>query len=184
MDYSARLKVRPHNLDTEWVEHPSNVDEINREYADAGMKRNKAKEHLEVIEAYLDLTARTGKNPDESDEHPIPYTEGLDKLPEKVTETTIKNWIKIHPRYREAQAEVFEAEHEVGILLSGTKAFSAKGDALKNITQLYLSNYFSNPSSPPEQELRTKGVEKGTDAVSDRLDESLKKSVRKPIAKA
>jgi hypothetical protein len=183
MDYSKVLKIRPYNLDTEWMEHPANIEEINREYADAGLKRNKAKEQLEVIEAYLDLTARTGKNPDETDEHPIPYTEGLDKLPEKVTETTIKNWIKIHPRYREAQVKVFEAEHGVGILLSGTKALSAKGDALKDLTKLLLADRFSSPSSPPEKDLQAKGIERGTDMVSDRLDERLKKSVRKPIPK-
>jgi hypothetical protein len=183
MDYSSRLKVQPFNLDKEWVEHPSNVEEINREYADAGLKRNRAKDLLEVTEAYLDLTARTGKNPDESDDNPIPYTDGLDKLPEKLTETTIKNWIKIHPRYREVQEAVFQAEHAVGILMGGTKAFSAKGDALKSLTQLLLADRYSNPSSPPEKDLQAKGVEKGTDMVSDRLDQRLKKSVRKPIPK-
>jgi hypothetical protein len=183
MDYKSELKIDKYSLDEEWLQQPSKIDWINTAWADAGKKRDKAEEYLEIVEANLDLTARTGKNADEADEHPIPYTTGLDKLPEKLTESVIKSWIKVHPRRIEAQNKVIDTKHEVTVLYAGTKAFSSRGDALKDLVKLFLADRYTGASSPPEQELRTKGVEKRTDAVSDRLDERLKKSVRKPIAK-
>ena len=167
MDYKKDLTINQYELDTEWLTQPSKIADINTQWADAVLVRNRAKERLEVVYAEMDLKIRKD-------------------CPEELVnpkEASYKNYITAHPDYRKATEEFLLAEHQVNVLAAGTKAFSSRGDALKNITQLYLSNYFSNPSSPPEQELRTMGVEKGTDAVSDRLDERLKKSVRKPIAK-
>ena len=183
MDYKKQLVVNKYSLDEEWLKQPSKIDWINTAWADAGKRRDKAEEYLEIVEANLDLTARTGKNSDESDIHPIPYTEGLDKLPEKLTESVIKSWIRIHPRYKEANSRWIEAKHEVSVLVAGTKAFSSLGDSLKDLVKLLLADRFTEASSPPEKELQTKGVEKGTDMVSDRLDDRLKKSVKKPIPK-
>lgn len=168
MDYKKEIKLNQYALDQEWLEHPGKVEAINRQWADAVLKRNKAEEHMKVIFAEMDLKIR--KNCPEDLVNP--------------KEASYKNYILASPEYQKAMETYLILEHEVNVILAGCKAFSSRGDALKNITQLYLSNYFSNPSSPPEQELRTKGVEKGTDAVSDRLDERLKKSVRKPIAKS
>jgi hypothetical protein len=183
MDYKSELVINKYSLDEEWLSQPSKIDWINREWADAGLKRDKAESYLDTVEACLDLAARTGKNPDETDEHPIPYTDGLDRLPEKITESVIKSWIRSHPRYKEAESLFIEAKHDVAILLAGTKAFSSRGDALKDLVKLLLADRYTEASSPPEKDLQNRGVEKGTDMVSDRLDERLKKSVRKPIPK-
>jgi hypothetical protein len=167
MDYKKDLVINQYSLDDEWLTQPSKVAEINVAWADAVLKRNRAKEYLEVVYAEMDLKIRKD-------------------CPEELVnpkEASYKNYIIAHPDYRKATDNFLIAEHAVNILAAGTKAFSSRGDALKNITQLYLSNYFSNPSSPPEKELQTKGAEKGTDMVSNRLDERLKKSARKPIPK-
>ena len=167
MDYKKDLAINQYQLDDEWLAQPAKVAEINVAWADAVLNRNRAKEYLEVVYAEMDLKIRKD-------------------CPEELVnpkEASYKNYITAHPEYRKAMEEFLTAEHQVNVLAAGTKAFSARGDALKNITQLYLSNYFSNPSSPPEKELQTKGVEKGTDMVSDRLDDRLKKSVKKPIPK-
>jgi hypothetical protein len=167
MDYKKEISINQYELDNEWLTQPSKIEAINRAWADAVLKRNKAEEKMKVVFAEMDMKIRKD-------------------CPEDLVnpkEASYKNYILAHPEYRKAVDEYLTTEHEVNVLLAGCKAFSSRGDSLKSLTQLLLADRYSSPSSPPEKDLQNKGVERGTDMVSDRLDERLKKSVRKPIPK-
>jgi hypothetical protein len=167
MDYKKEISINQYELDQEWLAQPGKVEEINRLWADAILKRNKAEEKMKVVFAEMDLKIR--KNCPEDLVNP--------------KEASYKNYIIASPEYQAAMTEYLECEHEVNVLLAGCKAFSSRGDSLKSLTQLLLSDRYSSPSSPPEKELQAKGVERGTDMVSKRLDKRLNKSIKKPIPK-
>ena len=170
MDYKKSLKISPYNLDQEWLEQPSKVNEINTAWADAVLARNRAKESMEVVYAEMDLKIRKD-------------------CPEDLVnpkEASYKNYITAHPDYRKAVELFLIAEHQVNVLAAGTKAFSSRGDSLKSLTQIFLADRYSSPSSPPEKELQGQGVAKASEEVAESLESSgrlQKKQLRKPIPK-
>jgi hypothetical protein len=170
LDFKKDLQISQYQLDLEWLKQPGLVEAYNRAWADAVLKRNKAKERLEVVEAELDLRVRKQIADGTAPEELVKPTEGA-----------IGKWVKLQQEYRQAQADLFAADHEVNILVGGTKAFSAKGDALKGLTQLILADRYSSPSAPEERKLYKEGVDKGSETTAERLEYSLGTRKRKLI---
>lgn len=155
-DFINDLKIAPYSLDKEWLEHPGRVETINREWADAVLERNKAEEKMKVTFAEIDLRIRKECPPDLINPKEAAY----------------KNYVLTHPEYRKAVKDYLDAEHQVNVLQAGCKAFSSRGDALKAMTQLLLSDRYSEPSSPIDRKMFGKGVDKGSEATAEGLESS------------
>lgn len=132
-DYSEDIEVDVNALDVEWLIHPNKVYTYTKLLADAVDIKNRTKEKLDVTysELYLEAKGKDGTIPD------IPL--------KKITEATIDNWIKINPRYKEANREYLEALHNTDILRGVVTAMEARKSALSNLVSLFLANYFSSP---------------------------------------
>jgi len=170
MDYKSSLRINQYALDDEWLEQPSKIADINTQWADAVLKRNKAEEKMKVVFAEIDMKIRKD-------------------CPEDLVnpkEASYKNYILAHPDYRKSVDEYLTTEHEVNVLLAGCKAFSSRGDSLKSLTQLFLADRYSSASSPAETAIRMEGVVRGSEQIADNLETSgrlVKKPLVKPIPK-
>lgn len=162
-DYQNDLIINEHKLDEEWLRQPSRMMEYSAELAQAIYDRNRAKENLDVIEASLDRDARNEPPP-----------AGLGKL----TETAIKNLIKLQDPYREAILAYHDCDMRTNLMQGAVNAFQHRKTALENLVKLYLAGYFSEPNLGEDgKTLRERAGDKVRDdlnAALNRPEEGLK----------
>lgn len=139
--------VDQHRLDEEWVRQPKLFHEYAVKLADARAevdrlkaKRDLAEEQVEYVAAEINSMIRQD-----------PEQFGLPK----VTEDAIKNAVRTHQDYIDAQEKVhkirqreIEARREVGVLEAAVNALEHKKRSLENLVELFLRDYFSSPRAP------------------------------------
>lgn len=160
MDYEQDLAIDPHNLAEEWLRHPMLYMKYSEELAEAGKRRDKAKETLDIGKAQLDSSIR--KDPDA---YNVP----------KVTETAVSNAILISEGYQRLSEEYNETVWEVNILSAAVRAFEQRKKALESLVQLYIAQYFAGPKEPQNLPEGKRMVDIARGERSDKQRESLQR---------
>lgn len=146
------LRPNKYLLDEEWVNQPKMVFDYIVQLEAAREKMDEAKTEMELVYAECDKSIRA--NPNKYD------------LPDKLTETLIKNTIMMQSEYQKAREDLSSIKHKVGVLGAAVTAMEHRKKALENLVILHSQNYFSTPKAHSEN---TKQV------VEEMTDERLKK---------
>lgn len=117
-------------LDDEWVKQPDLFRRYAEALAEAKSEFEGLKNDLDVTRAEVELKIR---------EDPSAY--GL----EKVTEGVIKSVVEVQETVKEAESEVVQARHKVGMLEAAVGALDHRKRALSDLVSLHLADYFSKP---------------------------------------
>ena len=128
-DLRAHLKIDKYALDDEIVEHPTLLAEISELCALAIAERDMLKEKWAAVDAGIDLEVRaqsTGKK--------------------KLTEGHIKSIIQMHPDHIKSGVEYLQKRAEADQLQALKEAFHQRGYMLRDLAQLFVSNYYSTSS--------------------------------------
>ena len=118
------LKIDKNSLDEELIKQPEIYHSISDEYALAISNRDAKKEQLETTDAELDAHYRT--------------------VPDKVTETRIKNLVQVDPRHTQAFEAYNEAKLKAARLDALKEAFGQRSSMLKELAQLTISGFTSS----------------------------------------
>ena len=113
-------------LDDEWVKQPDLYRRYAEALADARSEYDGRKNDLDVVRAEIELKIR---------ENPGYY--GLDK----VTEGVIKAAVEVQELVKEAENDVVQARHKVGILEAAVGALDHRKRALSDLVSLHLADY-------------------------------------------
>jgi len=131
-NYEEDLRINKHKLDREFEKHPI----LHMRYAtlaaqaDASAKR--AQEKVKTIRSEIIMTAAR---------------DGIPNIP-KPTGPQIEAYYRVNFDYREAKAEVINAEETAQLLNNAVSAMHARRIALENLAQFHHSGYFSSPKAP------------------------------------
>lgn len=117
-------------LDDEWVKQPDLYRRYAEALADAKAEYDGLKNDLDVVRSEVELKIR---------ENPSDY--GLDK----VTEGVIKAAVEVQELVKDAENDVVQARHKVGILEAAVGALDHRKRALSDLVSLHLADYFSKP---------------------------------------
>lgn len=130
--YKEEIAIDVDALDKEWSNQPTRFCEWAEKEVDAQFERDRAKEKLDLVKAEVDSAIR--KNP---------KTYGINA--EKITEMAISNAIIQDKRYKEALSGYLEKVKKARILGVAREAFDHRKRALEKLTDLFLSQYWSDP---------------------------------------
>ena len=163
VSYEGDLAIDRDSLDNEWLDQPQRFFRYSELLAKAQRRLDRAKETRDVVEAKLDRKVR---------QSPSVYG-----IPDRATESAIKNAVLLEQDFKTASTEVIDAEYKVNLLIGAVRAFTQRRDALENLVRLHGQSYFAAPregvasDNPEEQrkmrEVVTEGVHK---RVGDRLN--------------
>lgn len=120
-------------LHIEWARQPRQYEKWATKLADAKMELDMAKSRFDVVEAELFKAITLD---------PVSYD-----IP-KATVEMVKMIVRLQSEYQEADKEVIEAKHDVGIIQAKVDALDHKKYALQDEVKLALSSYFSSPTLP------------------------------------
>jgi hypothetical protein len=140
-------QIDPDSLDVEWLNQPNLFYKYSDALDTATQIRNELKtqlenlkEHLEFVRSALELKIR--QNPEAFEL-------------EKVTESSIKAAVTIHPDYQkaltelqDAREEFNEAQNTVNRCYTRVNTISEKRTSLERLVVLLNQQYFSTPSVP------------------------------------
>jgi len=141
MSDGLNLSIDENNLLGEWQGQASMMYDYAVQLADAMQEEDEAKAELEVTKADLDSAIRT--NPD---------AYGITKI----TEAVVSNAIVAQQEYEYAIKAVNDAKHKVRVLKAATDALSHRKSALQGMTDLFLRQWYADPSSSEQPlDLRT-----------------------------
>jgi len=132
---SADIKVNKLDLPKEWEEHAEIYRHWAEEYALSTLEKDRAKEHLDLTFADLDLAIRAD-----------PKAYDLDKI----SESGVKSTIKMQVEHQEAQAAFDDAKYKVSRMQAAKDAMEHRRDALKNLSKLALAGFYTANTAPPE----------------------------------
>lgn len=125
------LQIDKNALDTAVMQQPTLLDEVSEAYEEAVSERDALKEELAIIDAQLDCEIRAKNN--------------------KATESAIKALVLLHPSHREGFTQWIEAKEYAGKLGALRDAFKDRSYMLRELGNLYVSNYFQQTSVKPTQ---------------------------------
>lgn len=144
-DYNLDMEIQPDELDLEWLDQPKLMVKYTMKLADARMRKDLAKEEVDLIKATLDRKIR---------EKPDRYHL------EKITEAVVAATILTLDDYKDVMKKLIRANHEVNILSGVVSAVEQRKQALENMVRLFGQSYFAGPSIPrnlmEERELQQK----------------------------
>jgi len=150
------VKINRNKLDIEWSNLPFEIDELSK-IADIGQDElDRLKLDLEIKEA--ELHHKISQNPEE-------YTGG------KSTVDAIKNAIIRNEERIELCKKYLDKKEEITIIRTAITSLDRKARSLKYLTELWIRNYFSEPSLSDEAE-KILG-EKERKRVSDKIKKKL-----------
>lgn len=163
LDYKKDLTIDQHNLELEWLAIAGQIMAYSEAHVQAQFDRDRAKQRRDVVEAELDLKARTE-----------PCPEDLPKSAKtgQPTETAVLNWIHKQPEYQVAQKERQEREYVVNMLQAAVFAFQAKKTALENLVRLFGMKYYAEPYEPPGSGVREAGKDRAKHEALGTLKET------------
>ncbi len=116
------LEIDKQALDDELVKQASLFYKVSDAYVGAVSERDSLKEYLAETDAILDGTLRTQMA--------------------NATETKIKNAIIVHPDHAKVMDQYLAAKEAAARLEALKDSFAQRGYMLRDLTQLYISNYY------------------------------------------
>lgn len=134
-------------LDDEWLNQPKRYFEWAVRLEDARADFEICKAEFDVVKSELDLAIRT--NPDDYD------------LP-KVTDKSIAAALITQQGYKDAQQDMFETKHRVGVLQAVVTALDHRKKALEKLVDLHGQKYFASPRASESSREAMSDVEKGS----------------------
>jgi hypothetical protein len=159
MGYKEDLTIDKFALDEEWIKQPIVFINWAEEHANAQADRDRKKEQMDLVKAELDNEIRTS-----------PEKFGL----VKITEGAIANLILTNGTVRDANDRYLEAVKKAKVLDVAREAFEHKKKALENLTQLFLTGYFTSDRSVAKGDVRDFVAK----ARGQRLNEEVEKNPR------
>lgn len=133
-EFRSYLQIDRNALDTAVMRQPVLLDAVSEAYVEAAAERDALKEELATIDARLDLNIRAGST-----------------SANKVTEPFIKAKIQVDPKHQQAFAVWLEAKEYADKLGALKDAFRDRSYMLRELGNLYVSNYFQQTSVKPTQ---------------------------------
>jgi hypothetical protein len=127
-ELEQRLSIDEHALDDALTQQPDSFYRVAKNLALLISRRDAAKQLLAEEEARADREFRdvAAKNND------------------KTTEAELKNMIRLDADVRKAQKSFLDLSQSVGELSALKEAFQQRSYVLKDLVNLYISNYYSN----------------------------------------
>lgn len=125
------LRIDEHALDEALIAQPESFYRVSKRLALLTSRRDAAKQALAEEEARCDGQIRSDAA----------------KEKEKLTETEIKNMIRLDKDVGKAQTELNQLGREVGLLGALKEAFQQRSYVLKDLTSLHIANYYAPNSS-------------------------------------
>lgn len=164
-DYMGNLGIDKHALDEECMIQPILYEHWSSKFAKAISARDKYKHELELVKAKLEaeISAKASK--------------GGKRITNKIIEAKVmadKKFIKANERFLKYKARANK-------LQAIKESFAQKKDMLKVMTDLFISNYFSEVKSSDVRDMEKKGVKKGLEKLRDKRKKKKKKKIRKEI---
>ena len=125
------LQINELELEKAWADQPRLCWRWNRKLAKAKKQVSNAEKKFELVKAKLGKNIR---------ENPEAY-----KL-RKNTNDAVSEVLICQDLYQEAYNEIIEAQYEVDLIKAVTAAINDKKYALQDLVQLYLNEYYAEPS--------------------------------------
>lgn len=122
------LQIDEHALDDALVTQPDFFYRVSKQLAMVVSKRDAAKQALAEEEARCDAQFRK---------------DALDNK-EKLTETEIKNMIRLDREVKALSTGMLKLNREVGELTALKEAFQQRSYVLKDLVNLYIANYYTS----------------------------------------
>ncbi len=133
-EYQSLLIIDDMALDKEWLRQPSLYAKISSELAGARAELDRLKSTITLVEAKVEREVRA---------NPAKYD-----ILDKVTEKAVTAAVETHSKVITATKEYLEAKYECELLSGMLAAIDHRKEALKNLTQLYLANYYGAGDGP------------------------------------
>lgn len=129
--FEARLKIDRNNLDQELIEQPELFYHVCEQHVKAVSTRDVLYEKRKALEA--DLSGRIRSE--------------MEKASEKITESRLSAAVAAHEELLDAKGEYLEASREAELWGAMKEAFAQRTYALKDLSGLYSSQYFTRDSA-------------------------------------
>lgn len=139
-----KFDLDKHRLDEEWCNQPRLYHEAADQLADARKEVEISKAAKDLCEAELDRKIRT---------HPDEFG-----LPEKTTETMIRNVLIVQQRYQDCVNKMIDTKHQVDLIESDVRSLEHRKSALENLVSLRMKDYYADPVAAPEVKERMEKV--------------------------
>lgn len=122
------LQIDEYALDDALVTQPDSFYRVSKQLALLISRRDAKKQELAEEEAKADAELR----------------ETAVKHKDKVTETEVKNMIRLDRDVQKVSTEFLDLNREVGELTALKEAYQQRSYVLKDLVQLYIANYYTN----------------------------------------
>src|SRR5882672_8447215 len=126
-EFRSYLLINKNSLDDEVSRQPSLFEKVGDAYTEAAAERDALKEALATVDARLDIAVR--------------------KASEKITEAAVKSQIQLHKDHLGAFKAYLAAKEQTDKLGVLKDSFHMRSQMLKELSGLYISNYFEASSS-------------------------------------
>jgi hypothetical protein len=132
------FKVDKNNLDEEWERQPTSGFDYGTQLANARHDRDHAKRLMDLALAdAMDFVLQNYED----------Y--GLNKQ-QANSSTFVRNAAVKSDDYQKAYKEYIDKEHDVNILQGASYAMLDRKESLRNLTRLFLADYYSTDTTIPE----------------------------------
>jgi len=155
-EYQNALRIDEHALDEALLDQAPSYYEISKQVALQGSRRDALKQYLKEVEARVDIEIR----------------EEAQSAGEKVTEGLVTSRRLIHKDIQRAHRMFARGDRAVQALQALKEAYTQRSYALKELVNLWISNYYENSESEAatraSRDIRARGAK-------DQIRKSLKK---------
>lgn len=141
----AQCKVDKDDLDRGWVEQPELYWHVTNLHALWSARRDEVKDRLKKTEAAVDMEIR----------------EMAAANKEKVTESGIAALVATNAKVMSLKESLVRHNYTVARLAGLKEAFDQRKEALKGLSQLYVSRYYTTDSATERDETRSR-IEEAT----------------------
>ena len=164
-DLKELLHLDKNNLDVQSFKQPELYWDWAKKWVNAVERRDKLKEKISIITA--EASAEIRKNPEKF---------GL-ASDNKLTETFINSQIPTHPKVREINDLLIEAQTEVNLFQSAKESIDRLGSRLDTAAKLFTGGYFTTGKGKP---FKDEAIDKATKEQEDFINNE---PLRKPFLK-
>lgn len=128
--YRELLRIDKNNLDDALIEQSDIFYRVSEDFVEASSQTDQAKENLAVVDAELDASIRRQMEADD----------------EKITEGKVRAAIQSDGEHEEAYDSWIAAKRKADLLNAMKDSFRMRSTMLKQLAELYISNYFTTES--------------------------------------
>lgn len=122
------LLIDEHALDDELIRHPHLFYLVSKRLTLLVSRRDAKKQELAEVEARVDGDIR----------------ETAQKHKDKMTDTAVKQLVKLDDDVVKTTKELLELNRQVGVWTALKEAFQARSYVLKDLVNLYVANYYGS----------------------------------------